>query len=196
MAAHLIYQLCYGPTLTTDANQKSFYYLVFKHIVLHYLGMHRRPLFSKILVAIDGSKPSIDAADSAISLAKSYDAKLMALYVIVPGASFAAYGSTLDYEIVPTIDEISSRFGKRIKHQVQESVDKIQSKAKEKNIEIVTRLAASSNVIGGIIAYAENESIDLIVVGTRGTTGFKRLLLGSVASGIIAYAHCPVLVVK
>jgi nucleotide-binding universal stress UspA family protein len=129
-------------------------------------------------------------------LAKSYDAKLMALYVIVPGGSFAAYGSTLDYEIVPTIDEISSRFGKRIKHQVQESVDKIQSKAKEKNMEIVTRLAASSNVIGGIIAYAENESIDLIVVGTRGTTGFKRLLLGSVASGIIAYAHCPVLVVK
>jgi nucleotide-binding universal stress UspA family protein len=63
-------------------------------------------------------------------------------------------------------------------------------------MEIVTRLAASSNVIGGIIAYAENESIDLIVVGTRGTTGFKRLLLGSVVSGIIAYAHCPVLVVK
>jgi nucleotide-binding universal stress UspA family protein len=82
--------------------------------------------YSQILVAIDGSKPSIDAAESAIYLAKSYDAKLMALYVIVPGGSFAAYGSTLDYEIVPTIDEISSRFGKRIKHQVQESVDKIE----------------------------------------------------------------------
>jgi nucleotide-binding universal stress UspA family protein len=183
-----------GATLTTDADQ--IYCLVFKHIVLHYLGMHSRSLFSRILVAIDGSKPSIDAAKSVISLAKSYDAKLMALYVIVPDASFSAYGSTLDYEIVPTIDEISSRFGKRIKHQVQESVDKIQSKDKEKNIEIVTRLAASSNVFGGIIAYSENESIDLIVVGTRGTTGFKRLLLGSVASGIIAYAHCPVLVVK
>lgn len=44
---------------------------------------------SKILVTIDGSKPSIDAAESAISLAKSYDAKLMALYVIVPDASFS-----------------------------------------------------------------------------------------------------------
>jgi hypothetical protein len=63
-------------------------------------------------IYIDGSKPSIDAA---ISLAKSYDAKLMALYVIVPGASFVAYGSTLDYEIIPTIDEISSRFGKKNK---------------------------------------------------------------------------------
>jgi hypothetical protein len=77
MAAHLIHQLCYEATLTTDANQMSFYCLVFKYTVLHYLGMHRRPLFSKILVAIDGSKPSIDAAKSAISLAKSYNAKLM-----------------------------------------------------------------------------------------------------------------------
>ena len=36
----------------------------------------------------------------------------------------------------------------------------------------------------------------MIVVGTRGKSGFKKLLLGSVASGIVTYAHCPVLVVK
>jgi nucleotide-binding universal stress UspA family protein len=47
-----------------------------------------------------------------------------------------------------------------------------------------------------IINHAENENVDLIVVGNRGRTGFKRLLLGSVASDIVTYAHCPVLVVK
>jgi nucleotide-binding universal stress UspA family protein len=48
----------------------------------------------------------------------------------------------------------------------------------------------------GIVEYAENKNINLIVVGTRGISGFKKLLLGSVASGIVTYAHCPVLVVK
>jgi nucleotide-binding universal stress UspA family protein len=47
-----------------------------------------------------------------------------------------------------------------------------------------------------IVEYAERENIDLIVIGSRGLTGFRKLLLGSVASGVVTYAHCPVLVVK
>ena len=42
----------------------------------------------------------------------------------------------------------------------------------------------------------ERNNIDLIVVGTRRRTGFKKMLLGSVAGGIVKYAHCPVLVIK
>ena len=52
------------------------------------------------------------------------------------------------------------------------------------------------NISGGILDYAEENNFDLIVIGTRGRSGFKRLLLGSVASHVITYAHCPVLVVK
>jgi nucleotide-binding universal stress UspA family protein len=47
-----------------------------------------------------------------------------------------------------------------------------------------------------ILEYAEEQKIDLIVVGTRGRKGFKQLLLGSIASPIVTYAHCPVMVVK
>ena len=47
-----------------------------------------------------------------------------------------------------------------------------------------------------IIDYAENQNIDLIVVGSRGRSDFKKLLLGSVASTIVTYATCPVLVTK
>jgi nucleotide-binding universal stress UspA family protein len=39
----------------------------------------------------------------------------------------------------------------------------------------------------------EKENIDLIIVGTRGRSGFKKLLLGSVASEVVKYAHCPVM---
>ncbi|MGA9942188.1 MAG: universal stress protein, partial [Nitrososphaeraceae archaeon] len=57
-------------------------------------------------------------------------------------------------------------------------------------------IGGPSPVPDSIIIYAENENVDLIVVGTRGRSGFKKLLLGSVASKVVTYAHCPVLVVK
>jgi nucleotide-binding universal stress UspA family protein len=58
------------------------------------------------------------------------------------------------------------------------------------------QIIASINIAGGIVDFAEQNSIDLIVVGTRGSSGFKKLLLGSVAADTITYAHCPVMVVK
>ena len=60
-------------------------------------------------------------------------------------------------------------------------------------IDIVDHL---TSVAGTIVSYAEEQGIDLIVIGTRGTSGIKRMLLGSVAEGVVMYTHCPVLVVK
>lgn len=74
---------------------------------------------------------------------------------------------------------------------------------KEKGNGIVTTINLSSDVIlsnksvvAEIVDYAENNNIDLLVIGTRGRSGVRRLLLGSVASGVVTYAHCPVLVIK
>ena len=52
------------------------------------------------------------------------------------------------------------------------------------------------SVTGNIVEYAKHEKIDLIVIGTRGRSAFKRILLGSTASGVVTHAHCPVMVVK
>ena len=65
-----------------------------------------------------------------------------------------------------------------------------------KQIQLRTELITSASAVGGILGFAEKENIDLIVIGTRGRSGFKKLLLGSVASGVVTYAHCPVLVIK
>jgi nucleotide-binding universal stress UspA family protein len=74
---------------------------------------------------------------------------------------------------------------------------------KEKGNGIVTTINFSSDVIlsnksvvAEIVDYAENNNIDLLVIGTRGRSGVRRLLLGSIASGVVTYAHCPVLVIK
>ena len=47
-----------------------------------------------------------------------------------------------------------------------------------------------------IVNYAEQNNIDIIVMGTRGRSGFKKMLLGSTALGVLTYAHCPVMIVK
>jgi nucleotide-binding universal stress UspA family protein len=52
------------------------------------------------------------------------------------------------------------------------------------------------SVVGGILEYAENKEIDIIVIGSTGKTGFKKLLLGSIANGVVTYSPCPVFVVK
>ncbi len=57
-------------------------------------------------------------------------------------------------------------------------------------------IIAEESIVSEIIEYAERENIDQIIMGTRGRTGFKKLLLGSVASGVVNLAHCPVLVIR
>jgi nucleotide-binding universal stress UspA family protein len=52
------------------------------------------------------------------------------------------------------------------------------------------------SVIGSIIDYVTSRDVDLIVIGTKGRPGLKRLLMGSVANGVVQHAHCPVLLVR
>jgi nucleotide-binding universal stress UspA family protein len=51
-------------------------------------------------------------------------------------------------------------------------------------------------VAGAIVSYAEGEKVELIVIGTRGRSGIKNMLIGSVATDVVNYAHCPVMVVR
>ena len=134
--------------------------------------------FLKVLVVVDGSEYSMNAAEYAISIAKQFGAQLIVLHVI-----------TSDI-ISPQLEEI-----KKNAHDNFEKIRLIGDKANW-DIPLRTELIASSSVVGGITDFAEEENVDLIVVGTRGKSGFKKLLLGSVASGIVNYATCPVLVVK
>ncbi len=84
----------------------------------------------------------------------------------------------------------------RMRNEGEEFLNKVKVNANEKKVQIKTEIVYSINIAGGILAYAEGNNINLILIGTRGRSGFKRLLLGSVASHVIPYAHCPVFVAK
>lgn len=144
--------------------------------------------FSKILVAIDGSEASMDAADYAIQMAREYNSELIALHVIL--SDLTIFGPNPPRHI------------NELKQEAQKYLDKIREKSNldsnnsDKKIPLRTELIASASAVGGIVGFAEKENTSLIVIGTRGRSGFKKLLLGSVAAGVVTYAHCPVMVIK
>jgi nucleotide-binding universal stress UspA family protein len=85
------------------------------------------------------------------------------------------------------------------KKQARDWFNRIEDIIKEQNpnIKVSTKvLLTGVAVYGEVIQYADKENIDLIVIGTRGRSGVKKLLLGSTASGVVTYANCPVLVTK
>jgi nucleotide-binding universal stress UspA family protein len=83
------------------------------------------------------------------------------------------------------------------KKDVQKSFDEIRSKLKNTNISVTDKIIISvSSIVGKIIGFADKEKVDLIILGTRGRTGFKKLLLGSVAEGVVTHSSCPVMVVR
>jgi nucleotide-binding universal stress UspA family protein len=142
----------------------------------------------KILVAVDGSNPSFNASNYAIDLAKRYDAELIVLNIVSP----VPY-SQFEYANIGRMKEIETIE----KEKAQQKLDKVKQKATEKKVSVKTDvLIKYTSVVKEIVEYAEKMKIDMIVIGSRGVTGFKKLLLGSVASGVVTYSHCPILVVK
>ena len=144
---------------------------------------------SKILVAVDGSDPSFNASTYAIDFAKRNGAELIVLYILSP----VPY-SQFEYANIGRMKEIESMEMEKAQREV---VDKVKQKATENNVSVKTEvLIKYTSVVKEIVEYAESNKIDLIVLGSRGMTGFKKLLLGSVANGVVTYSRCPVLVVK
>jgi nucleotide-binding universal stress UspA family protein len=147
----------------------------------------------RVLVAVDGSKPSIDASDQAIDIAKRYDAELIVLYVISPDTRY----NYLEDVITPRLPRAMKEVMMIAMQKGAKHVDRVKQKALEKNVKVKTDVVIGiSSVVKEIIEYAEKNKVDMIVMGSRGLSGIKKMLLGSVASGVLIYSHCPVLVTK
>jgi nucleotide-binding universal stress UspA family protein len=163
---------------------------------------------SKILILVDGSQPSINAADRAIALAKKetdHDSTqlLIALHVVFsrlgyaysPSGAFGSGGLTTPDTVKALLEDA--------KKDAEISFDKIRQKinsysnSNRSNIQLKTEVVVTAtSIVSAIVEYAKDKNVDLIVTGTRGRSEFKKLLIGSVASGVIIHALCPVMVVK
>ena len=149
---------------------------------------------SNILVPLDGSPTSMEAADYAIMLSTLHHTQIVLLHVV----NVAEYYSSLQFfEVKQPIE--SKEIIEEAKKEANKWFNSVKKKMDEKlgtqrNIE--THIIISQSTVKSILDFAEEKNVDLIVVGTRGRSGIKKLLLGSTASGIVTYSSCPVIVVK
>lgn len=142
---------------------------------------------SKVLVGIDGSDHSFRAAQYALEISKKYAAKLIAVTVTyMPAKSRMSQQEAIEVGAgLSEMDKAKTWF------------ESFTQSARENKIDLKAELINSQRPVDYVILeYAEKEGIDLIVIGTRGRSGLSKIVLGSVASGIVTYSHSPVLVVK
>lgn len=140
--------------------------------------------FTHVLCPIDGEDSSRSALLRAAELATTHDAKLTLLNVIELAV---AYSGRRAVQYLHLLDRAS----RELLGKEKESL-----KLSRPRLTIDTRVAIGS-AGGQILASLDDDpSIDLVVVGSHGRTGIKRVVLGSVAEKVVRHARCPVLVAR
>jgi len=139
-------------------------------------------LFEKILVPLDGSEHSIKALETAVQIAHKFNGKITLIHVYSIG------GLAISPTPVRGFIEAIRKVGASILADGEKKV-------KAEGVHVET-LLMEGHTVEQIVKTCREGKFDLIVMGARGLSKVKEMLLGSVSDGVIRHACCPVLVVK
>ncbi len=134
----------------------------------------------KILLSTDGSEYSEGAVREAIRLAKQCSSRLTAVSVI---------------ETNPEFDTLAPQLTEKMEKAARENLAAIQDRAKKEGVDCDLIIREGEDSYKKIAEEAVKNTSDIIVMGRRGRTGLKRLMMGSVTARVIGHAPCDVLVV-
>lgn len=135
-------------------------------------------MYNDILVPTDGSEGAEKAAEHAVELAEKFDAELHFINIV---DIRAASSGDMWVNVLGQLEEAG-----------KDAVDELEEK---------TDLDAHTEVLKGnpsseIVSYAEENGVDLIVMGTQGRTGLDRILVGSTAEKVVRTSPVPVMTVR
>lgn len=147
-------------------------------------------MYTRILVATDGSKLSKKAVSSAIDLAALCGAELIAIKVVprYPQSYFEG-GVALQAQEVQKVE-------KQWSDEAQAVVDAVKKTAMGKKVSAKALVVKSDVVSDALLAATKKHQCDLIVMASHGRKGIKRLLLGSEAQHVLTHSPVPVLILK
>jgi len=153
-------------------------------------------VFRRILVGTDGSDNAKRAIHVAVDVARRMKAEIVIAYAIPqpgllmaipPVAALPAEGYAV------SLEDYYKEAKDRARKLVAEAVELAKGNGISARGEVLDGLGS---VVEQLVEFAEKEKVDLVCVGTRGLSGFRRLLLGSVSNGLVSHAPCAVLVVR
>jgi len=144
--------------------------------------------FKKVLCPTDFSEPADSALQVAREMAHAMQAKLILLNVVVPVAVPVAVEIPVGAAVTP---ETTLR---RYREQAEEMVGAMVETLRPTGLD-VQGIVVEGDPADAIVAAAEREHADLVVIATHGRTGWRRLVFGSVAEKVIRHATCPVLTI-
>ena len=147
-------------------------------------------MFTRIMLATDGSKLSQKAVKSAIDLASKFNAELVAVKVIPRYVQTYFEGSFTVADI--DVKSIEAQWATG----AQQVLDKISSSAVAKGVSVKTSVIKSDDISEGLVKAANKMKVDLIVMASHGRKGIKRLLLGSETQNVLTHSEVPVLVLR
>ena len=147
-------------------------------------------MYRKILVTTDGSTLANKAVKSAIELASTLDAELIALKVI------PRYLQTYFEGSIPLDNQQIMMLEKQWEDEAAEVLAKVENQAEKSGLILTTSIIKANIISEAIITFAQKKKVDLIVMASHGRNGLKRLILGSETMQVLTHSHVPVLVLR
>ena len=148
-------------------------------------------MYSKILVAIDGSRQSLDALEQAIEIGRCRDSEVHAVYAINPGI----YGATIVDPGIGVADPGSDRIFGMLREEGKKILDDAKALSDKLGYDVKYHLKVG-DARDVILDTSKDIGADLIVIGSTGKGMAKRLVLGSVSSSVVFHSGVTTLVVR
>ena len=144
--------------------------------------------YKHILVAVDESPMSYAAVEQALELAKDLNSRVTLMSVI----AVDPFVGVVFYKVAPAITDYFLHAEK----VAQDRLAEVKLSFDRDEIEVDTKVIRGISPSEGIIHVADEVGADLILMGSHGRTGFKKMMLGSVAQNVLTQSPIPVLIVK
>lgn len=142
------------------------------------------PVFSEILVAIDGSKAGDNAFAVAVEESRLHGARLHAIYVVETGL----------FSSLPADNTVEIMY-RALEKEGEQVLEHARARALDQKVTITTHIT-QGHAGNEILSFAENQKIDLIIVGSHGKGQADRLLLGSISNYVITHGTISAMVVR
>ena len=147
-------------------------------------------MYKNILVAVDGSKASSTALDTAVGLAAQFGSGLHIMHVV------REMQLPLNPGLMDKYQEVEKQRHDLLRSVGDEILNQARMAARSKGVDAVETDSGSGDPATAIAAYAEKNKVDLVVIGSRGHGKVQSMLLGSVSRKVSELTKAACLIVK